>query len=149
MNIINNGNGGVVNILTPPNLPKRKRHFKRMLRIGKLRFYVTWDYRLKNSQTRDQNRNHNGIVQVKEALWKKHDGTCQMCGRKIDKFGHSQLHHVLQWWRFPQFESDERNLLLLCRDCHNEIHKDPLAMAKATIEKCEELGIDPKDYFNV
>lgn len=131
------------------NTPQKQKHFKRMLRIGKLRFYVTWNYRLKNSQRRDQERNHNGIVKVKEMLWKKHDGHCQICGKKIDKFGHSQLHHILSWWRFPQFETDERNLMILCRDCHNNIHKEPFVQTKMIKEKADELGINLKEYYEV
>lgn len=146
--IIINNNGNVV-FNTPNKLPKRKKHFKRMLRIGKLRFYVTWNYRLKNSQARDQERNHNGIVRLKEKLWRKHDGHCQICGKKIDKFGHSQLHHVLSWWRFPQFETDERNLMLLCRDCHSHIHREPFLETRMITEKANELGIDLKEYYEI
>lgn len=146
--IIINNNGNVV-FNTPNKLPKRKKHFKRMLRIGKLRFYVTWDFRLKNSQSRDQERNHNGIVRLKEKLWMKHDGHCQICGKKIDKFGHSQLHHVLSWWRFPLFETDERNLMLLCRDCHSHIHREPFLETRMIKAKADELGINLKDYYDV
>lgn len=133
---------------SPQNLPKKEKHFKRMLRIGKLRFYLTWNYRLKNSQQRDQTRNHNGIVQVKNMLWKKHDGHCQICGKKIEKFGYSQLHHILNWWRFPEYETDERNLLLLCSDCHSHIHKEPFLECKMIEDKCKELGINLKDYYD-
>ena len=134
---------------SPQNLPKKQKHFKRMLKIGKLRFYLTWNYRLKNSQQRDQTRNHNGIVKTKEILWKKHDGRCQICGKKIDKYGHSQVHHVLSWWRFPEYETDERNLLLLCRDCHSHIHKEPFLECKMIDDKCKELGINLKEYYDV
>lgn len=134
---------------SPQNLPKKQKHFKRMLKIGKLRFYLTWNYRLKNSQQRDQTRNHNGIVKTKEMLWKKYDGRCQICGKKIDKFGHSQVHHVLSWWRFPEYETDERNLLLLCRDCHSHIHKEPFLECKMIDDKCKEFGINLKEYYDV
>lgn len=133
----------------PQNLPKEKRHFKRMLKIGKLRFYLTWNHRLKNSSTRDQKRNFNGIVQTKEMLWKKHDGHCQICGKKIDKFCHSQVHHVLNWWRFPQFHTDERNLLLLCNDCHAHIHREPFLQCKMIEAKAKELDVNLKYYYDV
>ena len=144
--IINNSN---VVFNTPQNLPKKKqKHFKRMLKIGKLRFYLTWNYRLKNSSQRDNTRNHNGIVQAKQMLWDKHDGHCQICGKKIEKYSRSQVHHVLNWWRFPEYETDERNLLLLCRDCHSHIHKEPFLECKMIEDKCKELGIDPKEYYD-
>lgn len=144
--VINNSN---VVFNTPTGLPQKQKHFKRMLKIGKLRFYVTWNYRLKNSQARDQKRDHNGIVKAKETLWKKHNGCCQICGRKIDKFGHSQVHHILSWWRFPQFETDERNILLLCRDCHNHIHREPFLQCNMIEEKAKELNINLKEYYDV
>ena len=42
-------------LIDPPMIANKKRehHFKKMLRIGKLRFYITWNFRLKNSQKRD------------------------------------------------------------------------------------------------
>jgi len=144
--IINNSN---VVFNTPQNLPKKKeKHFKRMLRIGKLRLYLTWNYRLKNSQQRDQERNHNGSVEMKHKLWDKYDGHCQICGKKIEKYSRSQVHHVINWWRFPEYETDERNLLLLCRDCHQHIHKEPFIECKMIEDKCKELGIDPKEYYD-
>ena len=144
--VINNSN---VVFNTPTGLQQKQKHFKRMLKIGKLRFYVTWNYRLKNSQARDQKRDHNGIVKTKETLWEKHNGCCQICGKKIDKFGHSQVHHILSWWRFPQFETDERNILLLCRDCHNNIHREPFLQCKMIEEKAKELNINLKEYYCV
>lgn len=145
-NIIINNSNVVFN--TPQNLPKKEKHFKRMLKLGKLRFYLTWNYRLKNSQQRDQARNHNGIVQVKNMLWKKYDGHCQICGKKIEKYGYSQLHHILNWYRFPEYETDERNLLLLCRDCHSHIHKEPFLECRMIEDKCNELGINFKERYD-
>lgn len=144
--IINNSK---VVINTPPNLPPKQKHFKKMWRIGGWRLYLTHNYRLKNGSRRDQARNHNGIVKVKEQLWKKHDGTCQICGKKIEKYGASELHHILVWWRFPQYETDERNLLILCRKCHKSIHTDPFVECKMITAKAKELGIDLKDYYDV
>lgn len=127
---------------------KRKKHFKKMWKIGGWRFYITHNFRLKNSQSRDQERNHKGICDVKRKLWDKHDCCCEMCGKKIDKFCHSQVHHVLAWWRFPQFETDERNLMLLCPECHKHIHTDPFLECRLVEATCKELGVNPKDYYD-
>lgn len=144
--IINNSN---VVINTPPNLPPKQRHFKKMLKIGKLRFYVTWDFRLKNSQTRDSNIAHWKSYKVKERLFKLRDHKCEMCGKEFNKMRCAQVHHVLPWWRFPQFETDKRNLMLLCRDCHNTIHKDCFLESMLITAKAKELGINLKDYYCV
>lgn len=141
-----NESGGIV-LINPPLLPPKHKHFKKMLRIGKLRFYLTWNFRLKNSQDRDQRRDHNGIVKVKERLWEKSGHRCQICGMEIPRFKDSQLHHILSWWRFPQFETDERNLLILCRECHHNIHKDPFIEVSMIKDKCKELGVNIKDYY--
>lgn len=126
-----------------------KKHFKRCFKIGKLRFYITWDYRLKNSQRRDQERNHNGIVDAKRLKWAKTEGHCEICGKKINKFSNSQVHHILAWWRFPEYETDERNLMLLCPECHRSIHLNPFQECSMIEKKCREFGLDYKDYYNV
>lgn len=143
--IIKNSN---IILNTPSNLPKKKKHFKKMWRIGGWRLYLTHNFRLKNSQARDQERNHKGICEVKERLWEKHQGHCQICGEKIEKYGASQIHHILNWWRFPEYEADERNLLLLCRECHSHIHKEPFVETQMILDKCMELGINPKDHYD-
>lgn len=144
--IINNSN---VVINTPPNLPPKQRHFKKMLKIGKLRFYVTWDFRLKNSQTRDSNIAHWKSYKVKERLFKLRDHKCEMCGKEFKRMSCAQVHHILPWWRFRQFEFDDRNLLLLCNDCHKEIHNNPFLDCTLQEEKAKELGVNLKDYYEV
>ena len=147
-NIIINNSKVVINN-NQPNLRPKEKHFKKMWKIGGWRLYLTHNFRLKNSQSRDQDRNHNGIVKVKDSLWKKHNGCCQICGKQIEKYSASQVHHILSWWRFPQYEKDERNLLLLCRDCHSHIHKDPFVETRMIIEKAKELNVNLKDYYDV
>lgn len=128
---------------------KERKRFKSMLRIGKLRLYVTWNFRLKNSQARDNERHLYDVVPLKERLWRKQGHKCMMCGKEIRKYGHSQLHHVLPYQRFPQFATDIRNVMLLCNDCHDEIHGNPFLDCKMQTEKAEELGINLKDYYDV
>lgn len=124
-----------------------KKHFKRCFKIGKLRFYVTWNYKLRNSQRRDQERNHNGIVDAKRLKWAKTEGHCEMCGKEFDKFSKSQVHHILAWWRFPEYETDERNLMLLCPECHRSIHLNPFKECSMIKKKCREFGLDYRDFY--
>ena len=146
MQTINITNSNIT-INTPSDLPKRKKHFKKMWKIGGWRLYLTHNFRLKNSQSRDQERNHNGIVDAKRIKWAKTDGHCEICGVKIEKFNRVEIHHILPWWRFPKFETDQRNLLILCHDCHQTIHRNPFIECKMITEKCKELGIDYQDYY--
>ena len=142
-------NSRVVINTNQQKLRPKEKHFKKMWKIGGWRLYLTHNFRLKNSQSRDQERNHKGIVEIKRKLWEKNNGCCELCGKKIEKFSSSQVHHILSWWRFPQFETDERNLLLLCRDCHSHIHKDPFVETRMIKAKAEELGVELKDYYDV
>jgi hypothetical protein len=148
MQTINITNSNVT-INTTPNLPKREKHFKKMWKIGGWRLYLTHNFRLKNSQSRDQERNHNGIVDAKRIKWAKTDGHCEMCGVKIEKFNRGEIHHILPWWRFPQFETDQRNLLILCHDCHHNIHVNPFIECRMITAKAKELGINLKEYYDV
>ena len=141
-------NSNVV-INTPPNLPQKQRHFKKMLKIGKLRFYVTWDFRLKNSQTRDRKTDHWKAYKIKERIYKLRDHKCEMCGKEFKRMSCAQVHHVLPWWRFRQFEFDDRNLLLVCNDCHKEINNNPFLDCTLQEAKAKELGVNLKDYYEV
>lgn len=144
--VINNSN---VVFNSPQNLPKKQKHFKRMLKIGKLRFYLTWNYRLKNSQIRDNERHLFDIVPIKEKLWGSTQGHCMMCGKEIGKFCHSQVHHILPYSRFPHLATNESNVVLLCRTCHKAIHTNPFLDSKLQTEKAKEFGINLKDYYEV
>ena len=44
------------------------KHFKWMVRIGKLRFYITYNFRLKNSQIRDNEKKLFDIVPINGGL---------------------------------------------------------------------------------
>ena len=145
---LNIESGGVI-LGNPPLLPEKKdSHFKKMWRIGGWRLYLTHNFRLKNSQTRDQNRNHSGILTVKREKWNECEGHCQICGNKLKSFNASQIHHILAWWRVPQFECDKRNVLLLCTECHQKIHCDPFIQTRMIEQKCRELGIKVSDYYD-
>lgn len=47
-----------------------------------------------------------------------------------------------------QFATDERNVLLLCHDCHQEIHSNPLKQVEMMQKKADELGVDLKDFYD-
>ena len=121
--------------------------FKWMVRIGKLRFYITYNFRLKNSQIRDNEKKLFDIVPIKEKLWEKEQGHCMMCRKTISKIHHSQIHHVLPYARFPEFATNKENLLLLCRDCHKEIHTNPFLDCNLQQNTARKLGVKLKDYY--
>lgn len=133
----------------PPYYKKitRKKHFKRMLKIGKLRFYITWDFRLKNSADRTRSEKHEELVELKHKRWDETCGHCEMCGKKLAKYKKSELHHILPWFLFKEYEADEKNVLLLCHNCHRDIHQNPFLNAKLIERKAKECNINLKDYY--
>lgn len=145
MQTINITNSNVT--INPTNLPPKKKHFKKMWKIGGWRLYLTHNFRLKNSQSRDQERNHNGIVDAKRIKWINTDGHCEICGKKLDRFNKAQIHHVLPWWRFPKYETDQRNLMLLCPECHRSIHLNPFKECSMIKKKCREFGLNYRDFY--
>ena len=88
-------------------------------------------------------KGHDGelIRRVKERLYKEHDGRCPHCGRKFGQDA-MEMHHVLPYARFQDLINDERNMILLCHDCHKEIHCNPWRNIRLMEQKASELGID-------
>lgn len=138
--IIQNSNVVVQN---PP--PPHTKHFKRCLKIGKLRFYITWDYRLRNSQQRD-NVSYWPKVHVKEKIYKTNEGKCEMCGKKLT-FKQAKMHHVLPYHHFLNLALEPRNIMLLCNECHRSIHTNPFLDCKLQRKKAKELGINIKECY--
>ena len=92
---------------------------------------------------------HDGklILQAKQRLYKEHDGRGPHCGRKFD-LDVMELHHVLPYARFQDLINDERNLLLLCRECHKEVHCNPFLNIRLMQAKAAELGIDLHERYD-
>lgn len=135
------------NVIINAEKIKHDRHWKTMLKVGKWRLYLTYNYRMKNAQERDQKRGGQNPV-IKRKLYAKTDGHCMMCGKKVE-YRESQMHHVLPYWLFRELAEDERNAQLLCRTCHSNCHRNPFLNARLQEEKARELGIDLKEYYGV
>ena len=66
---------------------------------------------------------------------------CGRCGKKhTEPF---ESFKVPDGWR-----EHERNMPLLCPECHNHIHKDPFIQTRMIEEKCKELGVNVSDYYD-
>ena len=59
-----------------------------------------------------------------------------------------ELHHVLPWARFPELRASSRNMLLLCHNCHKEIHCNPFLNIRLMEQKAAELGINLKERYD-
>ena len=128
---------------------KTHKSFKWLLRIGLLRFYVTYRYRMRNPQTRDSiPLAERQFAQIKKDLYVSCVGKCEMCGKKM-RLGDIQMHHVLPFKQFPQYEYNKSNIMMLCNECHHGIHRNPFLDCKLQEEKAKELNINLKEYYDV
>jgi hypothetical protein len=83
----------------------------------------------------------------KGKLYERQQGICPECGQHF-AINQMEYHHILPWARFPELRGSIRNAVMLCHNCHKEVHCNPwrnIAMMKA---KAEELGIDLKERYD-
>ncbi len=154
---VRNAKGGVVNIydgLLNDGKDMQKRWIKRWRIFGltvavsncrvkmrepsKMRWHYAWD---------GSGGGRSPMSRLKYKVYRRSDGHCEICGKTVDYKG-SQLHHVLPYCRMSQFAIDERNVLLLCHDCHQEIHSNPMKQVEMMQAKAKEVGVDLKDYYD-
>lgn len=58
------------------------------------------------------------IVQV---IWKRDKATCQKCSDKKIEQKAFHIHHVVPF-EVVDFRTDETNLMLVCKNCHDWVH---------------------------
>ena len=94
-------------------------------------------------------KGHDGekLWRIKNRLYKQSGGVCPECGRPF-AFDVMELHHVLPYSRFQDLITDDRNVMMLCHDCHKEIHCNPYRNIKLMEAKAEELGINLDERYN-
>ena len=84
---------------------------------------------------------------IKGKMYEKQQGICPHCGKHFE-MSYMELHHVLPWARFPELRTKRKNQLLLCHDCHKEIHCNPYLNIRLMEEKAKEFGIDLKERYD-
>lgn len=74
----------------------------------------------------------------------EHSGKARRCVCKVwQKWGGAlELHHILPRVKFPQLVDMEENIMVLCHDCHKEIHCNPFLNAALMERKAAELHVD-------
>lgn len=116
------------------------------MKIGKLRFYMTWNWRLKTRNRRDSLHRLLKVTKHRKQVYARAGGRCEICGSQL-AFGDFELHHVLPLTKFKQLAEDNRNMQCLCHKCHKEQHDNPYVNIRAQECKAAELGIDLKAYY--
>lgn len=144
MGEIDNVGGGKIQPITSP-----KKHFYHVFRIFGLNIYMT-TLRLRRRQSRDE-RNPGRLSKkpscvTKRILYAETCGCCQYCGKQFP-YKNIQLHHVLPWWKFPEYDGDIRNSMLLCNDCHKTLHTNPYREIEEMERVAGQLGINLQHYY--
>ena len=123
--------------------------FKKSFKI--LGLYLTIsNCRVKKRITDGYTRKHGDnrrMFKIKQRVFQSGNGCCPLCGRKFD-FREMELHHVLPLARFQDLIFDERNIMLLCHECHKEIHCNPYRNIRLMESKAAELDIDLNERYN-
>jgi hypothetical protein len=150
-----NNNGGQVTIINPPfgeyrEPPHRaqRKNWKHTWRL--LGMYFTLSSCRVKMRYETHDRSHK-LAQnernMKGKMYEKQQGVCPMCGKHFT-MQWMELHHVLPWRKFPELRAMMKNHMLLCHDCHKEIHCNPYLDIRLQEEKAKELGIDLKERYD-
>ena len=153
-------NGGQVTVINPPfdyanAVPykglnaKWRKNWSRKFRLFGLYFYIS-TCRMKKRPKRDilyTNNIQDRCVRNKHTLYERQEGKCPYCGRSFE-YERMELHHILPLSRFPELGTSIRNGIMLCHDCHKEIHCNPWRNIRIMEQKAAELGIDLGERYN-
>ena len=126
----------------------KRKTWKRSMKLGNL--FITFS----NCSVKKRGDNRDSHVyckhphDIKRELHKMNDGKCPICGKTFE-LDEMELHHVLPWCRFREFRGDLRNIMLLCPNCHKEIHCNPFKNIAMMKYKADELGIKLEDYYTI
>lgn len=129
---------------------KETKSWKRTFRIIKGRFYITFsNVPVKKGQKRyytTTKRLAAFMVSFKQRYLEAHDNRCPICGKE-KTYDECHIHHVLPYTRWQQLYADMRNWMVVCHDCHQEIHTNPWLNISLMEAKAKELDIDLKEGF--
>ena len=150
-----NQEGGTVVIGNPPfstSQPKPKRWWKKSLRLFGGRIYLTFsNCRVKKRPTdgysvQKYSKECKKIWKGKQEAYDKQGGCCAVCGQHFD-YRIMEGHHIFPWGRFPELRDNKANIVMLCHDCHKEIHCDPWKNIRMMKSYAQEMGIDLNERY--
>ena len=156
---MNNYDGWQVNILNPPFGEFRepthrvqRKQWKKMYRLWPGLYLTLSSCRTKLRLASSNHATHKHevmkICKMRREMYDAQHGICPHCGKHFE-FNWMEMHHVLPWARFNEMRYKRENMLLLCHDCHKEIHCDPYLNIRLMEAKAKELGIDLTTKYNV
>lgn len=126
---------------------ERKR-WKKLIKVGKFRVYLTWNWRMRPRQKRDELNKEIGTYKHRHSVYKRAGGKCEICGESVS-YKSFELHHVLPLGRFRHLAEDERNMQCVCKYCHKELHCDVFKEIRSIENKAKELNIELSQYYEI
>ena len=123
----------------------KPRTWKRSMKLGNL-FITFSNCRVKKRPCNREKVFDERPQDIKQQMHEAQGGKCPICGKEFE-WDEMELHHVLPWCRFPELRSNRANLMLLCTNCHKEIHCDPFKNIRMMKEKADELGVNLEDRY--
>ena len=81
--------------------------------------YKRWDDRRGNAQDRGYDRTWQKVREMKASR----DPLCEECYKVGIEKPMELVHHILSIEEYPELRLVMENLMSLCRNCHDEIHK--------------------------
>lgn len=129
---------------------ENNKSWKRTFCIIKGRFYITLsNVPLKKKQKRDYKctkRYAAFMISYKHRYLEEHNNKCPICGQE-KTYDDCHIHHVLPYSKWEWLYDDTRNWMVVCRDCHKEIHTNPYLNISLMEAKAKELNINLKEEF--
>ena len=111
---------------------KRKRRFLFRLWIFGTFLYVSNLKLLPYKRQRNNGTHSHKMRDLKRRLLEERGGGCQCCGKELDT-STCEFHHIVPY-SLNGWHSNENNLMLVCHECHRNLHLNPLLNARL-IEK--------------
>lgn len=125
-----------------------KQFFKKIQLFGCTVYITDKDCRVRKRQKRDvgmqtKKERKDNFLKHKWPIIQNRGGQCEICGSSE----HLNIHHILPYSRFPEYQNDERNMLVVCPKCHKGIHDNPFMMCEMIKHKANELDVDYKERY--
>lgn len=90
---------------------------------------------------------HKELIKKKESIYKQQGKICPICKQPFE-FEKMEAHHYLPISRFPELGGVKSNMIILCHQCHKEIHCNPYLNIAMMEAKAKELNINIRDYYD-
>ena len=121
------------------------------LKIKMWHFYLYFsNCRMKKRSIRDDGARLKSkeLHKKKVSLYEQQGQICPICKQQFE-VEKMEVHHILPIARFPEMGGVKSNMLVLCHNCHKEIHCNPYRNIELMEAKAKELNINLKEIYEV